>query len=96
MAYALNGAINKPNRDAQLIEGCLKRLSTNVDRLIARIIRVHYDSDPRHLLFVKDCYRQRHGRSLESRVRKETKGAYRELLLKILEGRSQVPGDEFI
>lgn len=43
-------------------------------------------------MYVKDVYRQRYGKSLEGRVRKETKGAYRDLLLKLLEGKGEEIG----
>ena len=86
MAFALNGAINRPQRDAKLLEDCLKGLGTRDSRLIARIARIHFDADPRHVGFVCDIYQQRYGRRLADRVRDSTRGTYRDLLLRILEG----------
>jgi hypothetical protein len=93
VAFVLKGAMNKPQRDAKLLEACMKGIGTNDTRLIARMIRVHYDSDPRHMLFVKEVYQQRYGRTLAERVKKDTKGAYRHLLLKIVEGRTDLEAE---
>jgi annexin A7/11 len=87
--------MNKPQRDAKLLEDCMKGVGTNDVRLVARILRVHYDPDPRHMLFVKEVYQQRYGRTLVERVRKDTKGAYRDLLLKLVEGRPDLGTDAF-
>lgn len=95
VAFVLNGATNKPQRDAKLLEDCMKGLSTNDARLIARVIRMHYDPDPRHMLFVKEVYQQRYGRTLAERLRKDTKGAYREVLLKVVEGRTDLGAEAF-
>jgi hypothetical protein len=84
MAYALNGAVDKYQRDAKLLDTCMKGIGTNDSRLIARIARIHYSSDPTHLNKVKEEYHIRYGKNLIDRVRTHTKGAYRDLLVKIL------------
>ena len=67
----------------------MKGLATRDSRLIARIVRMHFDADPRHIGFVCETYQQRYGRQLVDRVRDSTRGAYRDLLLRILEGRDE-------
>jgi hypothetical protein len=96
VAFVLKGAMNKPQRDAKLLEDCMKGIGTNDTRLVARIIRVHYDPDPRHMLFVKEVYQQRYGRTLADRMKRDTKGAYRHLLLKLVEGRTDLGADALI
>ena len=72
----------------------MRILGTNDARLVTRIMRVHFDGDSQHLGFVKEVYALRYGRQLADRVRKETKGAYRDLLLKVLEGRCEYGVEE--
>jgi hypothetical protein len=72
----------------------MKGLGTNDIRLISRIMRVHFDPDPWHLAFVKEVYYQRYGKLLSDRIRRSTKGPYRDLLLKVLEGRSEYGVEE--
>lgn len=91
----MTGAVNKPQRDAKLLEDCMKGIGTRDARLIARVIRIHFDADPRHIDFVREIYQQRYGRKLADRVKDNTKGAYRDLLLKILEGRGAVTAESF-
>lgn len=86
--------MNKPQRDAKLLADAMKGLCTNDARLIARLIRIHYDPDPRHMLFVKEIYQQRYGKRLSEKVWKHSKGTYRVLLLKIVEGRSDLLNDD--
>ncbi|KAI5799887.1 hypothetical protein EDC01DRAFT_777080 [Geopyxis carbonaria] len=94
ISYHLTGASNKAQRDAKLLHDCMSGFKTHNERLIARLVRIHYDADPRHLHFVKDVFRQRYGRELEDAVKKATRGAYRELLLRIVEGQSLVVSEE--
>lgn len=68
----------------------MKGLGTNATRLVTRLMRIHFDADPRHLVFVKEVYLQRYGRELADRVKKETKGPFRDLLVRMLEGKGDV------
>ncbi|KAF8252221.1 Annexin [Wilcoxina mikolae CBS 423.85] len=96
VTFTLTGATNKPQRDAKLLEDCMKGIGTKDARLMARIIRIHFDPDPLHVDFVREVYQQRYGRQLADRVKDNTKGAYRDLLLKILEGKGGVTGESFV
>ena len=90
MVYTLKGSASKPQRDAKLLEDCMKGLGTNDLRLVARLIRTHYDHDPRHMYFVNDAYEQKYGKKLSERIRKATKGNYRDLLVRIVEGKNTI------
>ncbi|KAI5819825.1 hypothetical protein BZA77DRAFT_144276 [Pyronema omphalodes] len=91
--HALQGAINKPARDAKLLEDAMKGLGTRDARLIARIIRIHFDNDPRHMDYVREVYQQKYNRNLKDRIKDNTRGPYRDLLLKMIQGRGELmPG----
>lgn len=54
-------------------------------RLIARAVRLHFDQ--KHLRAVKTAYEARYGKDLVERIGGEIKkGAYRDLMLRVLEG----------
>jgi len=59
-------------------------LGTKDTMLIYRLVRAHWDSN--RLKEVKDAYQRRYGKQLESRVKGETSGPYRDLLIAIVKG----------
>ncbi|KAF9565818.1 Annexin [Agrocybe pediades] len=70
-------------RDAKLLEKSMAGLGTKDYQLIYRLIRAHWD--PTRMEGVKDAYKRKYkGKTLESRVRGETSGWYKDLLVEIV------------
>ncbi|EAW09295.1 annexin ANXC4 [Aspergillus clavatus NRRL 1] len=72
LAHILNGAINRPMRDALLLHQALRESRTGKERselLISRLVRLHWE--PRHLEQVKNEYRRRYGERLEEAIAEE-------------------------
>lgn len=94
MAHILNGVINRPARDALLLNHALMDLSSEgdgskgqdrVELLISRLVRMHWDRPQfRH---IKDEYREKYGRFLEEDIERHVKGEdMREACLNLCEG----------
>ncbi|KAJ5372647.1 Annexin [Penicillium concentricum] len=72
LAHILNGAINRPMRDALLLHQALRESRTGRERselLISRLVRLHWE--PRHLDLVKNEYRRRYHERLEEAIAEE-------------------------
>ncbi|KAJ5118920.1 hypothetical protein N7476_011275 [Penicillium atrosanguineum] len=72
LAHILNGAINRPMRDALLLHQALRESSSGRERselLISRLVRLHWE--PRHLELVKAEYRRRYNERLEEAIAEE-------------------------
>ncbi|GIC86638.1 annexin ANXC4 [Aspergillus udagawae] len=72
LAHILNGAINRPMRDALLLHQALRETRSGKERselLISRLVRLHWE--PRHLEQVKNEYRRRYGERLEEAIAEE-------------------------
>ncbi|RAK73998.1 annexin ANXC4 [Aspergillus fijiensis CBS 313.89] len=72
LAHILNGAINRPMRDALLLHQALRESRTGKERselLISRLVRLHWE--PRHLEKVKNEFRQRYRERLEDAIAEE-------------------------
>ncbi|OOF90834.1 hypothetical protein ASPCADRAFT_211794 [Aspergillus carbonarius ITEM 5010] len=72
LAHILNGAINRPMRDALLLHQALRESRTGKERselLISRLVRLHWE--PRHLERVKSDFRRRYGQRLEDAIAEE-------------------------
>ncbi|PWY92883.1 Annexin [Aspergillus heteromorphus CBS 117.55] len=72
LAHILNGAINRPMRDALLLHQALHESGTSKERselLISRLVRLHWE--PRHLERVKSEFRRRYGERLEDAIAEE-------------------------
>ncbi|KAJ5114780.1 Annexin [Penicillium alfredii] len=72
LAHILNGAINRPMRDALLLHQALRESRTGRERselLISRLVRLHWE--PRHLEQVKLEYRRRYDELLEEAIAEE-------------------------
>ncbi|KAF8167211.1 hypothetical protein B0H34DRAFT_680827 [Crassisporium funariophilum] len=69
-------------RDAKLLEKTMAGMGTKDNQLIYRLIRAHWD--PKRLEAIKDAYKRRYNKTLESRVKGETSGPYKDLLVEIL------------
>ncbi|CAG8400215.1 unnamed protein product [Penicillium salamii] len=72
LAHILNGAINRPMRDALLLHQALRESRSGRERselLISRLVRLHWE--PRHLAQVKTEYRRRYHERLEEAIAEE-------------------------
>ncbi|KJA28323.1 hypothetical protein HYPSUDRAFT_33665 [Hypholoma sublateritium FD-334 SS-4] len=69
-------------RDAKLLEKSMAGLGTKDVQLIYRLVRTYWN--PQRMEAVKDAYKRRFGKPLENRVKGETSGTYRELLIAIV------------
>ncbi|KAL4773696.1 hypothetical protein BDW60DRAFT_184290 [Aspergillus nidulans var. acristatus] len=72
LAHILNGAINRPMRDALLLHQALRESRSGRERselLISRLVRLHWE--PRHLENVKVEFRRRYGERLEEAIAEE-------------------------
>ena len=70
--HILNGALNRPMRDALLLHQAIAESDTKRDRaelLISRLVRMHWE--PHHLERVKANYRGRYGVPVEVAIEKE-------------------------
>ncbi|KAF3936670.1 Annexin-B12 [Dactylella cylindrospora] len=83
LLYILDGATNKVDRDAKLLEDAMAGAGTRNHLLISRLIRIHWNKQ--YLTEVKAKYNQLYRQDLVSRIRKEIKGSYRDLLVAIAE-----------
>lgn len=75
MAHILNGVINKPVRDALLLNHALtasKKDGLRRELLISRLVRYHWDR--KHMALVKRAYRERYREDLSDAVREGTSG----------------------
>ncbi|KAJ5513658.1 hypothetical protein N7463_003210 [Penicillium fimorum] len=79
----LRSAKDPAMRDAILFEDCMRGMGTNDDRLVVRVVRVHWDRN--HKERVKSAYEHRYGRNLIDRVRGDTAGDYQRLMVALLE-----------
>ncbi|KAK6330982.1 hypothetical protein TWF718_003176 [Orbilia javanica] len=82
LLHVLNGVLNKPARDARLLEESMKGVGTRDDLLVARLVRIHWD--PEHLTAVKEAYKTKYGMSLKERIKGECSGSYQEFLLNLI------------
>lgn len=57
-------------------------LGTKDVQLIYRLVRTYWN--PQRMEAIKDAYKRRFGKPLENRVKGETSGTYRELLIAIV------------
>ncbi|RMZ87071.1 hypothetical protein DV736_g5698, partial [Chaetothyriales sp. CBS 134916] len=72
LAHILNGALNRPMRDAMLLHQAIAETAPGRERaelLISRLVRLHWE--PKHLERVKAQYKARYGRSVEADIMKE-------------------------
>lgn len=72
LAHILNGAINRPMRDALLLHQAIRESRSGKERselLISRLVRLHWE--PRHLETVKLEYRKRYNERVEESIAQE-------------------------
>ncbi|CAI7564127.1 unnamed protein product [Penicillium manginii] len=81
--HMLRTATDAAMRDAILLEECMAGMGTKDERLVVRVVRVHWNRN--HKERVKAAYRHRFGKNLIDRVRGETSGDYQRLMVALLE-----------
>ncbi|KAL5341163.1 hypothetical protein BJX70DRAFT_359760 [Aspergillus crustosus] len=81
--HVLRTALDPALRDAELLEECMKGMGTKDEKLVVRVVRVHWDRQ--HLENVKRAYHQKYKQDLVKRVRGETSGDYQRMLVAMLE-----------
>jgi hypothetical protein len=72
LAHILNGALNRPMRDALLLHQAISETAPGKERtelLISRLVRLHWE--PKHLAKVKAVFRDRYGRPVEESVKRD-------------------------
>ncbi|KAK0723955.1 hypothetical protein B0T21DRAFT_414298 [Apiosordaria backusii] len=77
LAHILNGVINKPMRDAMLLQHALKASKKDELRkelLISRLVRYHWDGN--HMQQVKRAFREQYGMDLGDAVKEGTSGEW--------------------
>jgi annexin A7/11 len=83
LLYMLRTAIDPAMRDALALEECMKGAGTKDDKLVTRVVRLHWNKP--HLDQVKKAYHHHFKRDLRQRVQGETSGDYQHLMLALLE-----------
>lgn len=83
LLFMLRTAKDPAWRDAMLLEECMAGAGTKDERLVVRVVRVHWDRE--HKEMVKRAYRHHYGKDLVQRVRGETSGDYGKLMVALLE-----------
>ncbi|KAM0522315.1 hypothetical protein ACHAPE_001904 [Trichoderma viride] len=79
LLFQLLHAVDKYMHAAMLLEDSMAGLGTKDHLLISRVVRFHWDRQ--ELANVKGAYQQRYKKSLTSRIRGETSGDYRTLVV---------------
>ncbi|KAK5117482.1 hypothetical protein LTR85_008867 [Meristemomyces frigidus] len=92
IAHILNGVINKPARDALLLQHAIKDVAERnkdddlrYELLISRLVRLHWDK--MHLMRVKRAYAEKYGRELQEDIEEATKGDFREFMCELVEAK---------
>jgi annexin A7/11 len=78
-----NRAVDRAMTDALQLEDTMKGVGTKDELLVNRVVRVHWDKA--HLDQVRKAYIHQYKRDLISRVKGETSGDFKELLVACLE-----------
>lgn len=79
LTHILNGVLNRPVRDALLLNHALslsKSDGMRTELLISRLVRYHWDAQ--HMEAVKREYWSRYGKELQQAVEEGSKGAWGE------------------
>ncbi|KAJ5267520.1 hypothetical protein N7478_010328 [Penicillium angulare] len=81
--FMAQGASDPAMRDAILLEQAMDGAGTKDERLVVRIVRIHWNRD--HKEQVKRAYRHKYHKDLIDRVRGETSGDYQNLMCALLQ-----------
>lgn len=77
--FQLREGVDKYMHAANLMEESMAGMGTKDHLLVARTVRYHWDKG--YLANVKAAYQQRHRRSLRDRIKGETSGDYKALMI---------------
>lgn len=78
-----NRALDRAMTDAVQLEDTMKGVGTKDELLVNRVVRVHWDKA--HLDQVRKAYMHQYKRNLIARVKEETSGDFKKLLVECLE-----------
>lgn len=81
----LNGAVDKPLRDAKLLDQAFTALVKDgrEDLLISRATRMHWDY--KHMRRVKRAFKKKFRVTVGQRIEDSTRGSFREFLLRMFD-----------
>ncbi|KAI5806933.1 hypothetical protein EDC01DRAFT_742697 [Geopyxis carbonaria] len=84
LLHVLNGAVDKPLRDAKLLDQAITAVleENREDLLISRATRIHWD--PKHLELVKRAFRKKYRKDLGVRIKEAARGSYQDFLLRMV------------
>ena len=82
LVQMVRSGTDRAMRDAVQLEDAMKGAGTKDEKLVSRVVRVHWN--PQHVAQVKGAYRQRYGRDLIARIQGETSGDYERCLVAML------------
>lgn len=83
LLHAVEGAIDRAARDANLLEDSMRGVGTKDERLTYRVVRMHWDRQ--HTSVVKSAYQHIFRKDLIRRIQGETSGDYERLLVACLQ-----------
>lgn len=83
LLHMLRTAKDPAMRDAMLLEECMAGAGTKDERLVVRVVRVHWSREHREM--VKRAYRAKYGKDLIARIKGETSGDVERFLVALLE-----------
>ncbi|KAH8918621.1 Annexin [Atractiella rhizophila] len=91
LVYVLNGAKKDTTgawRDAKWIEKSMKGMGTKDNELVYRVLRAAWN--PQHFVQVSLAYQSKYKKSLKDRIRGETSGKYRDMLVAIYDNATRL------
>ncbi|PWY89458.1 Annexin [Aspergillus sclerotioniger CBS 115572] len=83
LLHMLRTALDPAMYDAEQLEECMKGMGTKDEKLVTRIVRLHWN--PKHMDQVKRAYRHRYQKELIDRVKGETSRDYQRLMVALLQ-----------
>ncbi|KAL3479341.1 hypothetical protein BJX99DRAFT_244935 [Aspergillus californicus] len=83
LLHMLRSALDPAMRDAVLLEECMKGMGTKDEKLVVRVVRVHWDRQ--HLQTVKRAYQAKYKTDLVKRIIGETSSHYQRTLVAMVE-----------
>lgn len=88
IAHILNGVINRPARDALLLQHAIQDIveknrddELRYELLISRLVRMHWDKA--HMLRVKREYYDKYRQTLEDAIEEATRGDFQEFMCEL-------------
>ena len=79
LLFQLRHAMDKYMHQASLLEDAMAGIGTKDLLLVSRVVRLHWDRA--NMANVRSAYEKRYGTNLGKRIKSETGGDYRQLML---------------